>query len=330
MADAVLDIAFAGPLVSVQDSGRAGLMRFGVPASGPLDRLAAAAANLALGNAAGAPLIEVSLGGLSLVCRSGQVGFAVAGGGFVVEHAGHKGGAWACATLRAGERLTIRPGHWGSWCYLALAGKLQVPHWLGAAATHALSGLGGGMLATGHSLTLTGTGSCAPRAIPCPVGARPRHDIRVTLGPQDRFFAPEALARFLGGAWVMTSARDRMGARLSGPDIAPSAALDMPSEPILRGSVQVAGDGVASVLLADHQTTGGYPKIATMLDCDLDGLAQLRPQDRLRFVAVTPDRALQVARSAMAQNRRYLDSLAARAPDLGPPDLGPPGLGAPS
>ncbi len=298
MSEAVLAVSFAGPHVSVQDGGRPGLMRYGVPRSGPLDRRSFAAANLALGNPAGAPGIEVSMGGLMLQCLSGAVGFAVAGGGFIVEHAGDRRGSWSVATLRAGEALTIRPGPWGSWCYLAFAGRLQVPQWLGSASTHAISGLGGGRLTHGTQLAIADAARRAECRIPCPVTARPRHELRVTPGPQQRFFSARTISDFLSGAWHMTDAWDRMGVRLAGPPIAPQAALDMPSGPVVRGSVQVAGDGVATVLLADHQTTGGYPRIATVLDCDLDGFVQLRPRDRVSFRPVSAEQAISLARTA--------------------------------
>jgi 5-oxoprolinase (ATP-hydrolysing) subunit C len=314
MTDAVLSVLFAGPHVTVQDAGRPGFLRFGVPWSGPMDRRSFVAANVALGNPAGSPAIEVSLGGLSLECLSGTVSFAVAGGGFILDHAGAKRGSWTVATLRAGERLGIRPGPWGSWCYLAFAGTLRTEHWLGSASTHALSGLGGGRVSTGISLTIADAVQRDGRLgdFPCPVTARPRSDARITIGPQDRFFSPDTLATFLNGPWWMTDAFDRMGARLSGPLVAPDAALDMPSEPILRGSVQVAGDGVASILLADHQTTGGYPKIATVLDCDTDSLAQLRPRDPLRFTPVSPRQAIDIARSAARADQRHREGLTRR------------------
>lgn len=315
MTDAVLSVTFAGPHVSVQDAGRRGLMRFGVPCSGPMDRRSFAAANLALGNPAGASAIEVSLGGLALECLAGTVGFAVAGGGFIVEHAGAKAGSWTVATLQAGEKLVIRPGHWGSWCYLALAGSLTSDRWLGSASTHAASGLGGGRLTAGTRLTVTGAEVRPERAgpIPCPLNARPRHLLRVTLGPQQRFFDDAALADLVAGPWRMTDAWDRMGVRLAGPRIAPCVALDMPSEPIVRGSVQVAGDGVASILLADHQTTGGYPRIATVLDCDTDALVQLRPRDTLAFRPVCPHDAIAIARATHEADRRHAQALMRRA-----------------
>ncbi len=120
------------------------------------------------------------------------------------------------------------------------------------------------------------------------------------MGPQDRFFAAEAKAAFLSDVFRVTDAGDRMGVRLRGPKLVPEGALSIPSEPILRGSVQVAGDGVPAVLMADHGTTGGYPKIATVIGADLDGFAQLRPRDAVVFRAVTPEAAVGAARVAAA------------------------------
>lgn len=312
MSEAVLAIGFAGSHVSIQDAGRPGFMRFGVPASGPMDRASFAAANVALGNPAGRPAIEISMGGLVLECASGAVTFAVAGGGFVVEHGGRRAGSWSVATLRAGERLAIRPGHWGSWTYLAFAGRLDAQGWLGSLSTHALSGFGGGRLVAGQRLAVADAELREERegAIPCPVTARPRQELHVVLGPQDRFFSRETVAAFLAGPYRLTDAYDRMGVRLQGPALPPRAPLDMPSEPIVRGSVQVAGDGVATVLLADHQTTGGYPKIATVIDTDLDAFVQLRPRDMMAFRAVTPEQAVEQARMRAASAARYLAAIA--------------------
>lgn len=311
MTDAALNVAFAGPHVSVQDGGRTGMMRYGVPRSGPMDRRSFAAANIALGNAPDAPGIEISMGGLALECLSGSVGFAVTGGGFIVDHGGEKRSSWSVATLRRGEKLVIRPGPWGSWCYLAFAGQLQVPRWLGSASTHVMSGHGGGRIVSGQRIDIE-TSASRPQqdgTIACPVGARPRREVRVTMGPQQRFFHSQAIAHFLSAGWRLTDAWDRMGVRLAGPSIAPVAKLDMPSEPIVRGSVQVAGDGVATVLLSDHQTTGGYPKIATVLECDLDAFVQLRPRESLMFRVVSSSEAVSIARAVAARDFRYRQAL---------------------
>lgn len=306
---ALLEVLQAGPHVTYQDAGRPGLMRYGVPASGPMDRKALTIANIALGNPVGATGIEVSLGGLTLLCRQGPVTLAIAGGGFIVTLNDLRLGAWAVLTLRPQDRLTIRPGPWGSWCCLAIAGEIQALTWLKSASTHASSGLGGGRLIVGDQITINQPRTAPSRAIPCPVWARPRHQINVTLGPQQAVFRPEAIQTLLTSTYRMTGAFDRMGMRLSGPALTPENALGIPSQAVTRGAVQVAGDGVPTVLLADHQTTGGYPKIATVLDDDTDALAQLRPGDPLAFTAISPARAIQLARQRNASVQRYLATL---------------------
>lgn len=311
MAEAVLKILQAGPHVTIQDGGRFGAMRFGVPASGAMDRKALAIANTALGNAPGAAGIEVSLGGLVLECVAGAVTMAAAGGGFILDLDGERLGSWSVFTLRQGQRLAVRRGPWGSWTCLALKGRIDAPAWLGSLATHGASGLGGGRLVAGQRISIDGAAACTDlnRILPCPVTARPRPLLHAVAGPQDRFFGPEALVALQHEPFAMTTAYDRMGVRLSGPALMPKGALAIPSEPILRGSVQVAGDGVPAVLLADHQTTGGYPKIATVIADDLDGFVQCRPGQTLRFRLITPAEAVATTRQRSASFARFLVSV---------------------
>ena len=311
MTTARFRVTHAGPQVTVQDAGRPGLMRFGVPASGPMDRSSFAIANAALGNPPGQAAIEVSRGGLGLECLDGAVTVAIAGGGFIVQAGVHKAGSWAAVTIRAGETLTLRPGPWGSWAYLAFAGNLQAGKWLGSRATHGPSGLGGGVLAVGQTLQIAGVSLRPEREgrIACPVWARPRHILRCVAGPQDRFFSAQTLAAFGSSTFALTDAGDRMGVRLRGPALNPEAALWVPSEPIVRGSVQVSGDGVATVLLADHQTTGGYPKIATVISDDIDSFVQCRPHDLVTFAMIAPGAAIAVARSHHRAVSGFLDRL---------------------
>lgn len=314
MTTATFHVAFAGPHVTVQDAGRRGMMRFGVPASGPMDRKSFALANAVLGNPVDQTGVEVSMGGLSLRCLEGAVTLAVLGGGFIVQLGDRRQGAWGVLTLHAGQTLTIRPGPWGSWTYLAFAGRLQAGDWLGSQATHAASGFGGGKIVTGQTLTIEDARVLdAPDGpVPCPVWARPRHELRCVMGPQDRFFAPETLTEFATAPFEMSAAYDRMGIRLRGPALTPSGALSIPSEPVLRGSVQVAGDGTATVLLSDHQTTGGYPKIATVLAADLDSFVQCRPRDAIAFKPLTPDQAVRAARADHAAFAAYLGRITSR------------------
>ena len=315
MTEATFRVAFAGPQVTVQDQGRPGLMRYGVPASGPMDRRSFAIANTALGNPANLPAIEVSRGGLVLDCLSGAISLAVIGGGFIVDVGGQTRGSWTIISLTAGQKLAIRPGPWGSWTYLAFAGQMQTAAWLGSTATHGPSGLGAGPIVTGQTLTIAAPELREARqgAVPCPVWARPRQLLRCVLGPQDRFFAPDDLRDLATARFALTDAYDRMGVRLRGPAMVPSGALGIPSEAILRGSVQVSGDGVATVLLADHQTTGGYPKIATILSDDIDGFVQCRPHDSVSFLPIAPADATDIARNRARLFAAYLVQVAKAA-----------------
>jgi allophanate hydrolase len=312
MAEARFTVRACGPLVTYQDGGRQGMMRFGVAASGPMDRLAHATALAALGQPEGATALEVSLGGLELVCDAGEVSFCVTGGEFQVVHAGATLRSGCVRTVRAGETLAIRPGRAGSWATLAFCGEPACRAWAGRTATHSTSGLGGGLLAAGDALVVGDARVCEEREgelPPVPIGLRERPRLRVVLGPQTEHFEPGCTERLLGSTYAASAARDRMGMRLEGPALPLRQALSIPSEPLVRGSIQVNGEGVASILLADHQTTGGYPKIATVVSCDLDAVAQLRPGEALRFEAVDPGQAVALARAQGAAARDYLEEV---------------------
>ncbi|MEI6097568.1 MAG: biotin-dependent carboxyltransferase family protein [Alphaproteobacteria bacterium] len=318
MTQCDIRVRLAGPLCSLQDAGRPGFLRYGVPGSGPMDRAALSVVNAALGNPPGQAAVEVSLGGLGLDCLAGEVSFAVAGGGFQVLLAGRSLAPWTVGTLRAGQSLTLRAGDWGSWALIGFAGQVRGTEWLGSLSTHSQSGLGGGAVTTGQRLRIDQAEVRPTREgdLPLPDWARPAPQTRVTIGPQERFFDRQVQAAFLGPGFALSQGYDRMGVRLQGPRLPVNAALDMPSEPILRGAVQVAGDGVATVMLADHGTTGGYPKLATLIGADLDRFVQQRSGDPVRFVAVTPTQAVAAARAAHADLQSYLAELAQPRPSL--------------
>ncbi|NKB52270.1 MAG: 5-oxoprolinase/urea amidolyase family protein [Rhizobiaceae bacterium] len=311
MNTARIRINHAGPYVTFQDGGRPGHMRFGVSASGPMDRASFTAANLSIGNKADATTIEVSMGGLSLECISGDITLAICGGEFSVELGEEVYNSSVVLTIKVGQHLSIRPGKSGSWCYLAIAGQVDVPQWLGKSATHALSGFGGGVVTPGLEFDVLNSRAQPEFNGPIPTfQARKfgRH-LRVVLGPQEQYFTPEALKQFLGSEFTLSDAYDRMGVRLKGPSLKMNGALSIPSEPILKGSIQVAGDGVPTILLADHQTTGGYPKIATVISADIDDFVQLRPRQKIRFHAVDPKQAIMLARIRAIELRSYFEAL---------------------
>jgi len=153
MTTAQLSVTFAGPLVSLQDAGRTGGLRYGVSPSGPMDRLAFAAAQAALDNPVGSTAIEVSLGGLAVTCVGVALTVAVTGGDFVVEHNGKRSVSWQVITLNPGDKLVLRAGASGSWAYLAVAGQIAADPWMGSTARHSKSGLGAAEIAAGGVLT---------------------------------------------------------------------------------------------------------------------------------------------------------------------------------
>lgn len=301
--DAVFKIQQAGPFISVQDKGRFGFMRFGVTESGPMDRLGFTLANEALGNAEGTPVLEISLGGVALECVEGSVTAAIAGGSFTVLLDGKELAPWSVFTLSAGSRLQIRSGLWGSWCYLAFAGEVNASAWLGSKSVHLNSGLCGMPFVQGDRLTVAKASVLPERdgVILDPAPLKPGKTLRVVMGPQDRFFDAQALADLFSADFKLTAEYNRMGVRLSGPKLMINAALDMPSEPIARGSLQLPGHGDPICLLADHQTSGGYPKIATVISADQDQLAQMRAGDSFRFARLEPRQAVEIARQRNAQ-----------------------------
>ncbi len=307
MAEAKFDVVFAGPLVTLQAAGRPGHMRFGVPASGAMDRLAFDAANVALGNEVGQTGIEISLGGLILNCTQGAVTLAITGGNFNVQINSKKMRSWTILTVQKGERLSITAGKAGSWAYLAFAGQIEAPAWLDSQATHSTSGFGGGALQPGQTVTLSDAFVREERLgdIQQP-DIQTQGPIQVVTGPQDQHFAPETVDQFITDSFAVSDAYDRMGMRLKGPNLPLVGALSIPSEPIVRGSVQVSGDGVPTVLLADHQTTGGYPKIATVISPDTDRLAQYRAGQAVRFVGINGAEAVAEARSYARRKVEYL------------------------
>ncbi|MEM6408438.1 MAG: biotin-dependent carboxyltransferase family protein [Pseudomonadota bacterium] len=312
MSAAHLRVLQVGPLVTLQDAGRFGALRYGVSAAGPMDRLSFAAANACLGQHLGQTGVEISLGGLALECVSGLVSLAVTGGEFGLELGGEARAGWHVVTLEPGQRLSIRGGAWGSWAYLAFAGKLKARDWLGSAATASMTNFGGGALEPGQELIIEEAQALPARNGPVqrPHGYAPPKTVRASLGPQDRHFTPEQIEAFAQDSFTVSGAYDRMGMQLHGPRLSPDGALSIPSEPILRGSVQVSGDGTATILLADHGTTGGYPKIATVIADDQDLLAQLRSGDRFRFSIVSPDDALSIARREAQARVEYFAALA--------------------
>ncbi|MFC3706281.1 biotin-dependent carboxyltransferase family protein [Devosia honganensis] len=291
-------IVRAAPLTTVQDAGRPGMLVHGVAASGPMDRAAHARAGLLAGATDGAGL-EFTRAGLDLRIGHGQARLGWDGGRFSARIDG-KPVAWpGGATLAAGATLSIEPGEAGNYGYLRFGGALDLPAVLGSRSTSTrarLGGVDGRPLRAGDELVLRGEG-VEPRIPPAP----PMEDgpIRFVWGIHADRFAPSVRAAFLRGLFRVTPTMDRMGVRLADEAavFAGASILSLVSEPVLPGDIQVLGDGTPIVLMRDHQPTGGYPRIGTVISADLDRFAQLRAGSAVAFAPVSVDHAHRLLRS---------------------------------
>jgi len=272
----MIEILATGPLATVQDLGRPGFAALGVARSGAFDRGAAAQANRLVGNPIGAPVIEVTLGGLALrVVDAATV--AVTGAHCPgVEHG-------SAQSLAAGRQLMMGPPARGLRSYVAVRGGFAVELTLGSASTDLLSGLGPAPLRVGDVL---GVGP-QPGGHVSEAAAPDRATgvaLRVSAGPRADWFSPDAMTDLLAQTWTVRPESDRVGVRLEGSPLRRAITAELPSEPTRPGAIQVPADGKPIIFGPDAPVTGGYPVLAVV--ADLDPAAQLRPGDQVRFALV--------------------------------------------
>ncbi|QQR40673.1 5-oxoprolinase subunit C family protein [Devosia rhizoryzae] len=294
----LLRIERAGPLTTIQDRGRFGMLRHGVSASGPMDRAAFERAGLRSGAIDDAG-IEFTHSGLALVVEGEPARIGWAGGKFRVELNGTELLWPGSAVLKEGDNLSITPGSSGVYGYLRFSSRLQLPGVLGSVATSSrarLGGLEGRPLRAGDELTLIGKG-VQPIDIIEPDGSDA--PIRFIWGVHAERFSKNVRERFTDATFRVSPSMDRMGVRLvdEGGVFAGASILSLVSEPVMPGDIQILGDGTPIVLMRDHQPTGGYPRIGTVITADLDRFAQLRGGSTVAFAPVTVDHAHRLLRS---------------------------------
>lgn len=300
-----LIVTACGPMTSLQDSGRLGWQRFGLSKSGAMDRLALATANALVGNAPGVGAIEFQLMGGAFRIEGGDARVAVGGASCPVAVDGQSVAASTSLTIRDGQVLTIRPARAGVYAYLAVAGGFAVPPQLGSLSLQPRAGIGGYQgrpLREDDRLDLAlDRAPKGPELALDPVPLEPDAPVRIVLGPQADAFTMEGIETLLSATYTVSREADRMGYRLSGPRIAHARGFNIVSDGIVPGSIQVPGAGEPIVMMADSQTTGGYPKVATMISADLRILAHRRPGDAVRFAAIDVTAAQVVARERAAR-----------------------------
>ena len=311
-----LRVETCGPGSSLQDGGRPGWRRHGVPGSGAMDRLRLAHANALVGNPPAAAALELVLAGATFTVLGGPLRLAVSGG-VRLRVAGQPVRTGSSVLAAAGETVAVGDVHAGVYAYLAVGGGLAGRKELGSRSQHRRSGIGGPPLRAGDRLAVRDATAfrSAPGDIPSPAMAT--GPIRILPGPQADRFSDGVREELLAASWRVSPQSDRMGCRLAGPRLAHLAGHDIVSDGVLPGAVQVPGDGQPIILGRDGPTTGGYPKIAVVISADIDRLAQVVPGGEIRFAATSLAAAVAAAR-ALA---RRIEGLAAGSGGLRSGDL---------
>ena len=292
-----------GVLTTVQDTGRFGYQAAGIPEAGAMDRASLRLANALLGNPEDAAALELTIfGGTFEFDGAGTI--ALTGADMRAFLNGNRMSINTAVPVKAGDRLELGVASRGMRAYLAVSGGIDVPVVLGSRSTDLksrLGGLEGRKLRAGDVLESGSRPQAAAelaevQGTPCePVLQRLAKAtdpegvtrIRFLFGPQDAMFAEDAKKTFTDSIYTLSAACDRMGYRLEGSQVPSLSGTDILSEGICFGSIQVPANGQPIVMMADHQTTGGYAKIGTVLSADLPLLAQLGPGKKIRFVPVT-------------------------------------------
>jgi antagonist of KipI len=292
-------------LTTVQDAGRWGYQARGVPVAGPMDPVSHRLANALVGNGRNAALLEITLIGPELEFEDERL-VAITGAQFELWLDGRQAPSQAPFTVCAGSRLRFGSRQLGARAYLAVSGGIAVPETLGSRSTHLVSGMGGvggRALVRGDRLPLGEPSPQGPALAPLdPIAPLPdRHaTLRVLPGPQVDYFTPDALDVLQSAPYVIAANSDRMGFRLQGPPLTHARGADIISDATPLGVLQIPASGQPILLMADRQTAGGYPKIATVIAADMAVAGQLAPDDSITFAVCTRADAM---KALIAQER---------------------------
>lgn len=306
----VLHVQEPGLFTTVQDLGRPNAISAGVPSGGAMDRFAHSAANLLVGNDPSHATLECTFSGPHLVAEHSCL-VAITGADFDPRVNGAPAPAWTGIFLGAGDRLTFGARRSGARAYVAVAGGFEADRWLGSLSTYLMAARGGfhgRPLKSGDVLSVAGE----PRR-PTVSGRqmaeqlRPDYDdrtLQAIAGPHIKRLSPEGRGLLFEATYMVSRDADRMGYRLEGPQLVTSGE-ELLSFGLVSGAVQVPHNGQPILLMADYQTAGGYPVVATVVSAALPIAAQLLPGDELRIVEIDVERAREMRQSL----ERGLDSL---------------------
>lgn len=291
-----------GPLTTIQDAGRFGYMSTGFSQNGAMDAYSMKIANILVGNTPGEGVLEMTMMGVSVQFDCDAV-IALTGADMSPEINGEPIEMYEALQVKNKDILTMKSSLKGMRAYLAVAGGFDLPLVMGSMSTNlkcALGGFEGRKLKKGDELPLRQSMNLAflgNRKAEKKNDFKQNITVRVILGPQDDFFTGEGLETFLGTEYTVTDKSDRMGVRLDGEKIESKNGVDIISDGIAFGSVQIPASGTPIIMMADRQTTGGYAKIATVISVDLKLIAQAKPGTKIRFSAVSEDEAVKLLKN---------------------------------
>lgn len=299
-------------MLSVQDWGRSGYRRYGLPSSGPMDWLAFECANHLVGNRSGGACLEVGFSSCEITLL-GQAFLAVCGAGYEVRLNRRRIPLWMAFIGKRGDQLTIKKIPGGNWAYLAAAGGLQSPMWMGSHSAYVRARLGK-MLFAGDRVQLADftynhrslAGQCIPDSEKPSYAANTK--LRVIPGPHQARFQKDSLQTFWTSAYQVSTQSDRMGYRLTGPALTHQDGADLISQGLVPGEIQVPRDGQPIVMMADHPTTGGYPCLGTVAKVDLPLLAQAEPiRNQICFSPISAADARVSLKKAVRRLKRVIN-----------------------
>ncbi|MFT0860545.1 biotin-dependent carboxyltransferase family protein [Ancylobacter sp. G4_0304] len=309
MSENHLALTDGGLFSTLQDAGRFGYQRFGISNSGAMDSVSMRLANALVRNPGDAAVVEMTLSGITFTVAAPNCRIALAGAAMPVAINGRPAQPHQAHDLARGDTVTVGRAASGMRGYLAVAGGFDVAPVLGSVSTHTRSrigGLDGGPLGAGTILPLKGAPSGPPLRLDASRLPAADTRLRVVLGPQADAFTAKGIETFLTSTYRLSNRADRMGCQLEGPEVEHASGFNIVSDGIANGSIQIPGHGRPIILLADRQTTGGYPKIATVIGPDLRLLAQARPGDEIRFEAVDLAEAVRIAQAAAASLKEII------------------------
>lgn len=305
----MIEIISAGMLSTVQDLGRFKVMKNGFTQSGVMDAYSTKIANKLCKNDINAPVIEMTMFGITAKFTNEHI-FAISGGIFDISLNDKSIRTNKAYIAKSGDVLSIKGAKQGLRCYLAVAGGFDVPLFMGSASTNLkinVGGFNGRKLKAGDVLKIGKADkikNIEKRELPESTYNN-IVKVRVVLGPQNDMFSENDLLLFSNQQYTVTSDLDRMGIRLWGIALRGKEKLEIISDAITFGSIQITNSGMPIILMADHQTTGGYAKIATVISADLPKLAQVKPNDKINFEIIDIDTAEKIA----IKQKKYIDKL---------------------